>query len=168
MTEGIGYLEDRPSLRELTIECWKNYSSELFNDSITELFNCPVEKPLLRKLVLDFNFSVQNLSLTSLCELVNGNYNLESLELRRMSGDEETLLRYLIRILNSDHGLQEVRFTAKTEGVDRWVSTDDLAKRFDENSPKICRDEFPKLIVELKSHVQQMPEFLEKFKSLHL
>ena len=58
VTEGIGYLEDRPSLRELTIECWKNYSSELFNDSIMELFNCPVEKPLLRKLVLDFDFSV--------------------------------------------------------------------------------------------------------------
>ena len=75
-----------------------------------------------------------------------------------MSGDEETLLRDLIRILNSDHGLQEVRFTAKTKGVDRWILTNDLTKRFDKYSPKICRDEFPKFIEELKSHVQQMAD----------
>ena len=176
VTKAIGYLRNRPSLRELTIVSWENSNSKLFNVSIMELFNCPVQKPLLRKLVLNFNYSVQNLSLSSLCELVNGNYNLESLVLHGMDGREETLLQDLITILNSDHGLKEVRFTAKTEGIDRWILTDDLAKRFDENSPKICRDEFPKFIEELKSHVQQIADkrnncaenVLDNVKSLEL
>ena len=144
VAQSIGSLLSRPALRKLELEI-DDYreSSERFVGSITNLINCPDEKPKLKNLILH-----PNCSLSSIYQFVNGNYNLKSLELYGKVHEKETLAD-IIKILNCESGLETIRFSGQSRYSLRF-RPEDAATRL---GGLVSRDEFPKLIEDLQKIV---------------
>ena len=141
VAQSIGSLLSRPALRKLELDiydCREPSENQLVVESIINLINCPNEKPKLENLILH-----PNCPLSSIYHLVNGNYNLKSLELHGKVHQKETVAD-IIKILNCESGLETIRFSGQCRYS---VIPEDFAIRL---GGRISRDRFPKLVEDLQ------------------
>ena len=156
VAHSIGSLLSRPALRKLELEIF--WSEPIWRDppvrfveSIINLIRCPDEKPNLEHLILH-----PNCPLSSIYEFVNGNYNLKSLELHGEIGEDETPAD-LIEILNCESGLETLRFGGSfVRSVIPKSVINEFAIRVGGlwNWVKWSRDEFPKLVEDLRKIIE--------------
>ena len=108
VAKSIGPLLNRTALRTLEIRIPDCY--EIVNISIMNLIKCPSNsvKPKLERLVLS-----PLVSLSSIYEFVNMNFNLKSFTITQIPNDrrwmKEGAIQALIRILDSNNELDEIR-----------------------------------------------------------
>ena len=141
VAKSIGSLLNRPALRELELEIEDHREvGEEFVAPIANLFNFPDEKPSLEKLIIH-----PNCPLSTIYKFVHGNFNLKSLDLYGKIHPKETI-EDIINVLNCDSGLETIRFGADYCGV----IPDELSETW---GRLFQRDEFPKLVEDLKKHL---------------